>query len=719
MAVPFSVPSRAAAAWFHVGSTSSFPNISESGATTLATCTQDGHGPPCKVFEISPPDAPRPNVMTEVEDPQEASLAGALQDQVLVFRYRGKFHAVDNKCPHSSYPLSNGAPFDIEDFGIVLSAGLTCPKHGWSFDLFSGRADRGNYRLKLWEVQLRPPGGLGPAVDGRSAAVSLSEEHEVRLSSSFFSRPYPSATTIASKWRLLHFASDRAMARTYDGALLRLASLQSNKAITSLFDPPNLATASTGDNGKPVDLNALAIPEMLAWLERAGLTVQDLTRLRCIHVAGTKGKGSPEARCVVGRVGTYTSPHLITVRERIQLDGEPISQDQFARYFFEVWDAFTASARSKSLKDDLDISDEDLEGPGTKPFYFRFLTIMAFHVFLQERVHSAIIECGIGGQYDSTNVIPQEAVTATIVTQLGIDHVGMLGRTLPEIAWHKAGICKQGRKCFTRQLASSDSERQAMATLRQRAHEAQAPLVEVPDGEVQAWGGVHRSRAAQSLAGHFQKYNQALAVGAAMEHLAVLDPSLRRPEESIQWLREVPEICTTGLRQANLRGRCETRHDGSTTWYIDGAHTSESLQGTAEWFATQVADSENPQTILVFNQQDRDVSKLLQELIRGTKDQAGQTCFEHAIFTTNEPRPALHGEAPRDVSVQQTALRCMEGLSPLTKCFVTSSVMEALMQVSDLASKAGTSGRRTVVLVTGSLHLVSAMLRTMEPGAEL
>jgi len=59
------------------------------------------------------------------------------------------------RCPHSSFPLSHGTPFDIEDFGIVLSAGITCPKHGWSFDLFSGMGDRGNYRLKVWETQLR------------------------------------------------------------------------------------------------------------------------------------------------------------------------------------------------------------------------------------------------------------------------------------------------------------------------------------------------------------------------------------------------------------------------------------------------------------------------------------------------------------------------------------------------------------------------------------
>lgn len=63
---------------------------------------------------------------------------------------------VIQECPHSSYPLSNGTPFDIEDFGVVLSSGITCPKHEWSFDLHTGKADRGSYKLQVWEVQQRP-----------------------------------------------------------------------------------------------------------------------------------------------------------------------------------------------------------------------------------------------------------------------------------------------------------------------------------------------------------------------------------------------------------------------------------------------------------------------------------------------------------------------------------------------------------------------------------
>ena len=62
---------------------------------------------------------------------------------------------INQECPHSSYPLSNGTPFDIEDFGVVLSSGITCPKHEWSFDLYTGRGDRGSYKLQVWEVQCR------------------------------------------------------------------------------------------------------------------------------------------------------------------------------------------------------------------------------------------------------------------------------------------------------------------------------------------------------------------------------------------------------------------------------------------------------------------------------------------------------------------------------------------------------------------------------------
>lgn len=128
------------------------------------------------------------------------------------------------------------------------------------------------------------------------------------------------------------------------------------------------------------------------------------------------------------RVGLYTSPHLKSVRERIQINSKPISEKLFAKYFYEVWEkieAFTIHAG-------LDLNE--------KPGYFCFLTLMSFHVFLNENIDVAIYETGVGGEDDSTNVIEKPIVTG--ITTLGIDHVKTLGLTIKDITWHKARIFK-------------------------------------------------------------------------------------------------------------------------------------------------------------------------------------------------------------------------------------------------------------------------------------
>ncbi|KAL4996458.1 hypothetical protein BDV10DRAFT_110968 [Aspergillus recurvatus] len=142
---PFFRSAKADAAWHRVGLLSDFPEISSDSDCQVTSS--------CKAFRIAAGTTEKP-VETDIDVP------GDLKDQVLVFRYKGNVHAIDHQCPHSSYPLSQGSLFDIEDFGITLSAGITCPKHGWGFDIFSGKADRGNYKLKIWEVQVRDgPGG--------------------------------------------------------------------------------------------------------------------------------------------------------------------------------------------------------------------------------------------------------------------------------------------------------------------------------------------------------------------------------------------------------------------------------------------------------------------------------------------------------------------------------------------------------------------------------
>ncbi|RYP00691.1 hypothetical protein DL764_006429 [Monosporascus ibericus] len=163
-----SYPAPAAGApWTFIGLASSFPNVELDGAslTDKRSCGSDSAAG-CKVFQI--PRATGSGVVAddaaaaeevplgEGEEARSPEYLRRLKDQVLVFRSKEKFYAADNRCPHSSYPLSNGAPFGVEDFGIIWSSWLTCPKHGWSFDLVTGPADRGNYRLGVWDVQWRP-----------------------------------------------------------------------------------------------------------------------------------------------------------------------------------------------------------------------------------------------------------------------------------------------------------------------------------------------------------------------------------------------------------------------------------------------------------------------------------------------------------------------------------------------------------------------------------
>ncbi|KAI1098584.1 FolC bifunctional protein [Jackrogersella minutella] len=493
------------------------------------------------------------------------------------------------------------------------------------------------------------------------------------------------------------------MARTYEAALRHLDSIQSNRAITSLFTPSPQPAAQ--------DLNAVAMPEMLAWAQRAGITQTDLARLRCVHVAGTKGKGSVCAFATAmlaraGRVGTYTSPHLVSVRERIRLDGEPIGRELFARYFFEVWDALTASARAEARRSGATVDERVVDGPASKPFYFRFMTILAFRVFLEEGVRSAVVECGIGGEYDSTNILPAGAVTAAVVAQLGVDHVGMLGASVPEIAWNKAGVMKAGRRCFTRKLGDEPT----MRVLRERAAEKGAVLVEVDDEEVEGWGGV---QGVGCLEGEFQKFNQALALRAAEEHLRVLDG---RPDTApTEKLTVLAERFADGLRQARLRGRCETRRDGDFTWFIDGAHTAESLEEVAKWFAAKrEALSGDAKVVLLFNQQERDVARLLRTLLEGirkdTSPPEGVEIFDHAIFTRNDVHGRGEGEPERDLSVQKAAAESMGTLCPRTESVVVDSVGEAVERIKGLQR----DGVKVAVLATGSLHLVGALLRTLE-----
>ncbi|KIW13304.1 hypothetical protein PV08_08492 [Exophiala spinifera] len=159
-----------------------------------------------------------------------------------------------------------------------------------------------------------------------------------------------------------------------------------------------------------------------------------------------------QLRSVPEKIGLYTSPHLISVRERIQINSQPIAEQMFARYFFEVWDALEASAQ------------QDGRDASVKPVYFRFLTLLSWHIFVSEAVDVAIYEVGVGGAWDSTNIV--ERPIATGITTLGIDHEAVLGDTLAKIAWHKAGIFKSKVPAFSVEQFPEGAE-----VLKERAQE--------------------------------------------------------------------------------------------------------------------------------------------------------------------------------------------------------------------------------------------------------
>lgn len=156
-------------------------------------------------------------------------------------------------------------------------------------------------------------------------------------------------------------------------------------------------------------------------------------RLRSVLIAGTNGKGSTSATLAsilqnAGyRCGLYTSPHLVRVNERIQIDGEPISDDDFARHYFRVDDCARLLVHEGKL-------------PG-HPSFFETLTALAFEAFAEAAVDVAVLEVGMGGRLDATNVVEP---MVSVITDISLDHMEWLGNTIAEIAREKAGILRRG-----------------------------------------------------------------------------------------------------------------------------------------------------------------------------------------------------------------------------------------------------------------------------------
>ena len=237
-------------------------------------------------------------------------------------------------------------------------------------------------------------------------------------------------------------------------------------------------------------------------------------RLRIVHVTGTKGKGSTAAmlasvlRRAGYRVGLFTSPHLVDVEERIQVDGVPISRPEFAARMAEV----AAAVRKLDA------------GPFPPPTFFEIGTALGFLHFVCRRVDVAVVEVGLGGRFDSTNVCHP---MVSVITCIGLDHTAQLGSTLEAIAYQKAGIIKPRVP-----VVSGEVEPGPRAVIERVAHEAGSRLL-------QAGRDFVVEERKLGLLGAHQQANAAVAVATLdvlrSGGLPIPDPAVAKGLAEVRW----------------------------------------------------------------------------------------------------------------------------------------------------------------------------------------
>jgi folylpolyglutamate synthase len=310
-----------------------------------------------------------------------------------------------------------------------------------------------------------------------------------------------------------------------------------------------------------------------------------MNRLNFIHVAGSKGKGTTCAYCARFleanglKVGLFTSPHLYDVRERFLVNYAKIPEDRFTEYFFEVYD------RQKTIE----VSGEsEFDRAASRAGFFRFTFYLALHAFAKEQVDVVVLETGLGGRIDATNIVSPKC---TAITALGLEHTEILGNTIEEIALEKAGIMKPEVPCFV------DPQTRYPAAAKVLSDEAQkvgAPILVINERNPVQWK-------LPPLAMEGQHIAQNCRLGLALSRFFLAQPFVLPLSPAEQ------EVCRT----TEFEGRSQViEWNEFTHFYIDGAHTPESCELAASWFKS-IADRDlKRQNILLFYSQ-RDPEKIL------------------------------------------------------------------------------------------------------------
>lgn len=388
------------------------------------------------------------------------------------------------------------------------------------------------------------------------------------------------------------------------------------------------------------DLNLSRMRRLLDLLGNPHLKVD------VIHVAGTKGKGSvasflSSALAHAGlKCGSYTSPHLHFVEERFRINNTPCFPEQLVSLIDGVRPA---------------VLQMDEEGTGG-PTYFEIATAIAFQFFLQQGVDIAVLEVGLGGRLDSTNVCEP---LVSVITSISFDHTKQLGNTLREIATEKAGIIKPGVPIVT-----GATNEEARTAIRQIASQRQAGLLEIdvdfgyssyqaPDGATSlATADMQRiAKAPRStlksvqlgLIGEHQAANACVAVAA----LDLLPAALRPSDEA---------VCT-GFESARCEGRIEVVPQTPTV-IIDTAHNIASVRALVDVLNTSF--TQRRRHLLLGVTRGKDVEGMLRVLLPE---------FENVVCTRYQNNP--RGLAAH--TLQATAQTVSDQLAPQTTNRIVSS----------------------------------------------
>jgi dihydrofolate synthase/folylpolyglutamate synthase len=395
-------------------------------------------------------------------------------------------------------------------------------------------------------------------------------------------------------------------------------------------------------------------------LDRMRLLVEELGHpeqtLAFVHVGGTNGKGSVAAmieailREAGFTVGLYTSPHLVDVGERVQVNRRKLAPDELLGLLDELQPVRDAIAHRHGLAD--------------APSFFELMTAMGLLSFQRQRCDLAVMEVGMGGEFDATNVIRPEV---SVITSVGLDHCEWLGHTVEAIARTKAGIIKPRRPVVIGRMP-----RIAETVIREIASWHEAPVHSVRD----EFGEAIEAYPATNLAGDYQRWNAAAAVLA----VRALGP---------RW-KVSPETIETALAKVTWAGRWQQLTVGSRRVILDASHNADgaaALEGNLRQLIA--ADGEKP--IIVVGVLGRERARALLPVV--------------ARYARE-----LHLVVPNDVrAVSQDELAALIPAG--------SDVPVRRARVGELFAGPGecrVGEHDETVLVTGSIHLLGEVLAQLQ-----